>query len=565
MIKILLILAYLLCDYSTVSGRVEALGPSVALAEFVALYLLFAGSLFLAGFIRSPYLRIPLAAALAIASVFQQSFVWTTQGPLTYEAFLDMMSATGQTSEALAQHGKVLMEAIPVALLLFLGIALPPRKRWVHPRLALAAPLVALGLLSSMLYARGGEGSSALPAAYPPLSFAGFMAAEDLVENSYTRGPVTLPRSSAPVKRDVVLLVDESIAGNYLDIDNPLGVPTGLKDPPAKVRLYNYGYATSVYNCSAESNFVLRYGGTRQTYLETTRTGPSIWAYAHKAGMRTVYIDAQGNNGHLQNDMTPAERAQIDDFIQFDGVPVRDRDMRIEQILAQRINNSTPDFIYVNKVGAHFPIQDKYPDSMMRYKPVLPRGETNPLTSWTSDRSDFDGTPADWVLYRNSYRDTLLWNVGEFFRRLFAQADMDKATIVYTSDHGQDLHERGNPGKNTHCGGALVEPEEALVPLMVIEGAGHAPALDWSMTLAAHHNGLSHYRIFPTLLALMGYDSKAADPLYGPPMTDPAGDDFSTNVVFTNYLGRKPAFRHIDLGSIVSPPTTDSAALAANP
>ncbi len=565
MIKILLILAYLACDFAVVSERVASLGPSLSLAEFVALYLVFAGSLILAGFIRSPFIRISVAAALAIASVFQQAFVWTTQGPLTYEAFLNMMNATGQTGEALAQHGRVLIEAIPVALLLFAGIALPPRKRWVHPHIALAAPFAALALLSSMLYARGGEGSSALPAAFPPLSFAGFLAAEDLIEGSYTRRPVTLPRTRPPAMRDVVLLVDESIASNYLDIDNPHGVPTGLKNPPANVRLYNYGYATSVYNCSAESNVVLRYGGTRQTYLETTRTGPSIWAYAHKAGMRTVYIDGQGDYGHLQDLMTPAERAQIDQFIQFDGVPVRDRDMRIAQVLAQRINNGTPEFIYVNKVGAHFPIQDKFPDSMMRYKPVLPRGETNPLTSWTSDRSDFGGSPADWVLYRNSYRDTLLWNVGEFFHRLFASADMDRATIVYTSDHGQDLHERGDPGKNTHCGGSLVEPEEALVPLMVLEGAGHPPALDWSKSLAVHHDGLSHYRIFPTLLALMGYDSKAASPLYGPPMTDPAPDPFTTNVVFNNYLGRKPAFRHIDLKSIVDPPSSDSTALAANP
>ena len=556
MIKLLLIFAYLACDFQAFSERVASLGPSPALAVFLALYLLFAGSLFLAAFIRSPAIRLPLAAAFAVASMFQQSFEWTTHGALTYEAFLNMVNATDQTSEALAQHGSVLAEAIPVALLLFFGIALPPRRPWVHPRLALAAPFVALGLLSSMLYARGGEGSRALPAAYPPLSFAGFLAAERLTEDQ-TRGAVALPRAQAPVPRDVVLLVDESIAGNYIDIDNPHGVPTGLAHPPANVRLFNYGYATSIYNCSAVSNFVLRYGGTRETYLETTRHGPSIWAYARRAGLRTVYIDGQSTGGRLQNMMTPAERAEIDDFIQLDGIPVRDRDMRIAQLLAERINDGRPEFIYVNKVGAHFPLQDKYPDNMLRYRPALARGSSNPLVSWSSDRTGFGGTPAEWVLYRNSYRNTLLWNVGEFFHRLFATADLSKATIVYTSDHGQDLHERGNPGKNTHCGASLEEPEEALVPLMVIEGAGR-PARDWQRTLAAHHNGMSHYRIFPTLLALMGYDTRAAAALYGPPLDDPAKDDFSTNVVFANYLGRKPAFRHIDLGEIVDPPATDS-------
>jgi glucan phosphoethanolaminetransferase (alkaline phosphatase superfamily) len=50
------------------------------------------------------------------------------------------------------------------------------------------------------------------------------------------------------------------------------------------------------------------------------------------------------------------------------------------------------------------------------------------------------------VLYRNAYKNTVLWNVGEFFARVFAQAKLSNALLIYTSDHGQDLHERGNRG-----------------------------------------------------------------------------------------------------------------------
>src|SRR3546814_19926024 len=64
----------------------------------------------------------------------------------------------------------------------------------------------------------------------------------------------------------------------------------------------------SVTNCSVGSNVTLRYGGTRKDYQRINGTQPSIWAYARKAGLRTVYIDSQRTGGALQNMMTDEER-----------------------------------------------------------------------------------------------------------------------------------------------------------------------------------------------------------------------------------------------------------------
>jgi lipid A ethanolaminephosphotransferase len=563
MLKSLLILAYLLCDYHSVIERLGSVGLSPALAVFAFLYLLLAAALLLAALIANGWVRLLFAAMMAAGSIFQHTFEWTTSGPLTYESFINLYNAADQTSDALAQHGHVLLKVVPVALLLFFGIALPARKaprwprRWAKlwPWLSVTAPLAALGLLSALLYVRGGEGSRALPAAYPSLAFAGLLMQESLKGDHGPRQGVTLPRAPMPLTRDIVLLVDESVAGNYLDINNPKGVKSGLLEPRPGVRLTNFGYAASIHSCSANSNVVLRHGGTRETYQEAMKRQPSIWAYARKAGLPTVYIDAQSTGGHLQNLMTPTERSEIDELIQFDKVPVLDRDMEIARLLAERINNGKPEFIYVNKVGAHFPIQDKYPESFMKYQPVLERGHFRNV-SWLIGRPGFGGTPPEWVRFRNTYRNVLLWNVGEFFNRLFATADLDKATIVYTSDHGQDLHERGNPGRNNHCAHGISEQEEGLVPLMIIEG-DKSTSLDWSAHLAETHNGLSHYRIFPTLLTLMGYDRQAMKPFYGPALDEGGSDDFSYNVVFYNYLGRKPEFRRIDRKAIVDPPVSD--------
>ncbi|MEE4451654.1 sulfatase-like hydrolase/transferase [Novosphingobium resinovorum] len=554
-IKIALIAAYLLCDHQTVAERFASLGISASLVVYLVLYAGLAAALLLAAQIRNAPVRIGVALLLAAASVMQQSFEWTTNGPLTYEAFLNMANSRGQVGEALAQYGAVLLRVVPIALLLLLGIALPPRKAPVPARVALAAPFAALLLLSAMFYVRGGEGSRALPAAFAPLSFAGLMVVEDMVTDHGPRQKVSILRGKAPVGRDIVLLVDESIVANYLDIDNPHGVPTGLSVPHPGVRMVNYGYAASIHTCSLNSNLGLRYGGTRANYQDTIARLPSIWAYAHAAGLRTVYIDAQSTGGRLQNLMSADERREVDDFIQFDDVPVRERDMAIARVLAEHINNGRREFIYVNKLGAHFPVQDKYPDALMRYRPAMARGQALDL-SWSSDRTGFNGTPPEWVRYRNSYRNTLLYNVGEFFHRLLATADLEKATIVYTSDHGQDLHERGNPGNNTHCGSGRPLQEEGLVPLVVFEG-DKSRTLDWNRDLAANKDGMSHFRIFPTLLALMGYDRAATRPVYGAPLDDPAKDDFSFNLVFNTRLGRKPEWETIDKATIVTPPDSD--------
>lgn len=555
MMKLLLILAYLACDHAVLAERIAGLGLSASLALFLGLYGFFATMLMATAFVRHHALRIGLAVLLAGASVFQQSYEWTTAGPLTYESFLNMLAAQGQIAEALAQHGAVLIRTVPIALLLFAGIALPPARTFLPAWAALAAPVVSFAVMTGMLYLRGGEGTRALPAALPPLSFAALKLAEDIANPPGPRQKVALPRGAAIAQGDIVLLVDESIAANYLDINHTHGVRSGLAQPPAGIRAVNFGYAASVHTCSANSNLVLRHGGTRETYQEAIARRPSIWAYAKGAGMRTVFIDAQMGKLQLQNMMTKAERREIDQFVQFDDVPVVERDMAAGRLLAELLGNGRREFIYVNKIGAHFPVADKFPPAMAQYQPVMKSAGAKGFT-WSSDRTGFTGKPSEWVEYRNSYRNTLLWNVGTFFDRLFASGSLGGATIIYTSDHGQDLHERGNPGNNTHCGTETAAQEVGLVPLVVLEDAT-TRTLDWTAQATARHDGMSHFRIFPSLLALMGYDRAAAKPFYGPALDEPEPDDLSYNLVFNTRLGRKPEWQRIKLGEIVSPPQSD--------
>lgn len=550
-LKGLLLLGYLACFQDAVLERLQALGMSPALVLYAGVFVALALGLWLAAQIRQDALRWLLALVFFASAVFFDAYTRITASYLTYSAFISMVYSGGFIQEALVQYQDAIVLALARGLLLLFGVGLRPGARPRVPRgLTWAAPMFGLLLLTAILFVRAGEGARGLPVMYTPLAYLNLLAYETLHDHVGARQPVSLARSGPPMARDIVLLIDESVSGNYLDLNTAHGVPTPLTQPHPGLKIFNFGYAASIANCSADTNVTLRYGGTRADYLRINSTQPSIWQYAHQAGMQTVYIDAQRTGGNLQNLMSETEKRDIDRFIQFDDTPVQQRDMAVEQQLVELLGDGRPQLILVNKVGAHFPVHDKYPDDFLLWRPALPRGQYADIAD-SGRRDGFAGNPQDWVLYRNAYRNTLAWNVGEFFKRLLAQADLDQAVLLYTSDHGQDLHERGNPGLNTHCDSDPVM-EEGLVPLVVIQGE-HVKAPDWSAHLAQNRDRSSHYNLFPTLLQLLGYDAAQVQAAYGRPLSVATEDEFSFNTRFNARLGASPVFKRIDLGQVVVP------------
>ncbi|MBT2337658.1 MULTISPECIES: sulfatase-like hydrolase/transferase [Pseudomonas] len=550
-LKELLLLLYLIRGHEYYLDRLGALGFGVATLLFGAMFVALVIALWLTAYIRQSLVRHLFALAMFASAVFFEVYTQVTDSYLTYSQFVSLVYSGGFIQEAAYQYREVIISAMAGGLLLLLGIGLKPRRQLAIPGyLPIAAPLLGVLLLSGVLFVRAGEGARGLPVMYTPLAYLNLFLYEALHSTVGPREPVRIGRATAPINHDIVLIIDESIAGNYLDINTPFGVPSGLKTAPEGVEIFNYGYAASIANCSVDTNVTLRYGGTRADYMRINTTLPSIWQYAKKAGLRTVYIDAQRTGGNLQNLMTDLEKQDIDSFIQFDQTRVRDRDMAAAAKLIELLGDGQAELVVINKVGAHFPVHDKYPDDFMSYRPALPRGQFQEVAD-TGKRDGFNGQKDDWVLYRNAYQNTLLWNVGEFFKRIFQQADLSNAVVIYTSDHGQDLHERGNPGLNTHCGGDPVA-EEGLVPLVVIQGK-RLHTLDWREALVQDKDRSSHYNIFPTLLQLMGYDPVGVESTYGKSLGQPTEDDFTFNYRFNARLGAKPEWRHIDLNCIVTP------------
>ncbi|MGH6631882.1 MAG: sulfatase-like hydrolase/transferase, partial [Sphingopyxis sp.] len=356
-----------------------------------------------------------------------------------------------------------------------------------------------------------------------------------------------------PDRGDIVLIVDESIAGRYLDINDAAGVRSGLASPPPGIVVSNFGLAASIANCSFGSNLTLRYGGTRDAYHRINATMPSIFAYAKHAGFATIYIDAQRTGDAYQNGMDDAERRQIDRFVQFGDTPVVDRDMAAADALIAALGNDQREFILVNKMGAHFPVADKYPDSAHIFSPALPRDETAIVTETQLPENLYSGAES-WRLYRNAYRNTVTWTVGGFFDRLFAGARLNGALIIYTSDHGQNLHERRDSGTTTHCSPSPAS-EEGTVPLVVIDTSAR-----WETAAKRHVDASSHYRIFPTLLNAMGYDRAVVRRQYGRALDSDAPDPATFNSLFNARLGRKPIWVKVERASVARPPVGDYTA-----
>ncbi len=551
--KEILIFIYALTSSNAYYDRIVDLGLSLKGFLFIVLLLVCLLGIVLTSYIKNRLLRTFYALILFFSSVVYLAYENITANTLSYNAFISLVNARGFASEAFEQFHTQIAISVLVSLLLFIAILLKPINKHVFlHKLSIFAPVFVSFFLATIFFVRGGDGGKGLQSPFIPLAYAGLAAYE--ASNSIIvreRKDVQIRREEKVIDHDVILIIDESIAPAYLDINSKYGVLTNLDNHYKGISIFNYGFAAAITNCSYEANVSLRYGGTRESYLAIISTMPSIWQYAKKANLHTVYIDAQRTGMRLQNGMTDEELRFIDEFIQFDSVPVISRDLAVASKLIELINNRTHDFVIVNKIGAHFPVHDKYPDQFELYKPTLPRGRYKNISD-TGSKEGFSGEPDTWLLYRNSYRNTLLWNVGNFFNEILTKSNLNNAVIIYTSDHGQDLHENEKEGKHTHC---TSEPrmDEGMVPLVVIQGS-ELETLNWNEHLIDNKDKSSHYNIFPTLLSLMAYKFTEVKKIYGNSLNTLTEDELTFNTLFHARLGKKAQWKKINPANIILPP-----------
>lgn len=548
-LKFFLLLLAIGISYEFLAIRIRALESLTDIVIYGALLGGYVGILLTTILLRSFGLRIFWAAVLVPAFFIYESAQRIFGEPMSYSAFVTLVSARGFVADSIGLYGSQMILPLVQSLLLFGSIVLPFGRR-DFPQLPAAASYPVLGTVAMivLLYARGGYGAGGLPSMFTTLSYGSLYTYSELTKKVEGRQSISMSSvSTTPTPNDIILIMDESIRGDYLDINSTSGVYSGLARQVENVHINNFGIAASASHCSDATNLIVRYGSTRKSPQKHVLTMPSLWQYAKEADYRSIYVDAQRIGGELHNRMTLEERQSIDQLIQFENVPVLHRDMATISALDELLSNSERDFIYVNKIGAHFPVHDKYPDDFLIYEPALPRGAFGSISD-TGDRVGlFSG---DWDAYKNSYRNTIAWTVGEYFDRFFETLDLENAVVIYTSDHGQNFHERGEPGYNTHCS---MNPsmEEGVVPLVVMVGE-KINKHDFTESADRLFNQASQFGLFSTLLQFMGFDSDDMRSIYEPSWFDQKTLPFSFFYTFNAKFGAEQKFKSIELNELDS-------------
>ncbi len=508
---------------------------------FVAIWFFGIGSILLVAFSPSKLCRLIWIAPIAIATLIGDIYYSIAENRLTVQAGEAMLNAHVPVQDVLNFYGTYIASSLIRTLVLVVGMVMPPRFQGPYQNWHSVVPLVSVFLISVIVFIFAGTFGSqtrGMPLPFHTLGVAAVLALPG-PSSGFTSnrrigpvgGPTAGPSSkykadpgikpvNKPAVRHLALIIDESIAGDFIDLNIPRGVTPYLTDN--EHRIVNFGFATSSNQCTKLSNAILRLGAnpdlltTNKTHL---LTNPSIWKYAKAAGFHSNFIDGRRIFKKSRNLMLEEEQILIDSHINIDGAPDQ-VDMKAAKWLRTILSRSDPQFVVVNKMGAHFPFARMYPAYFSKYSPSMAPDES------ISSRERLV----------NSYMNAISWSVDEFFRVLLEDLDLEESLIIYTSDHGQSLMEDGST--ITHCRQVPATLNEVLVPLLAIT---EAPELSRRLKIASQLNfgRVSHFEVFPTLLVLMGYSPEAVMSQYHPSLFHSVSTPMGVTSGFVSGLERK--------------------------
>ena len=284
---------------------------------------------------------------------------------------------------------------------------------------------------------------------------------------------------------NIVFIVDESVRGDHLSL-NGYERPTTpfLEELSRRGFIKNWGIAVSGTTCSRTSNNLLLTGVSKLPDIEgEIYEFPTIFQYAKAMKYKTFYFDGQVSyfwNGK------PSDLKDVDDWRTPDQLKVEswaEMDAKIARQVREIVENSTGNFIWINKFGVHKPYGDSYPPSAKKWQPV----------TQNDDRSTNYHGEINRELIINDYDNALLYNSQSFFAHLLENGLAQNTFYVYTSDHGQSLGENGQTV--SHCSDSK---NEANVPLFIVADPQNLPPLNTDYRA-------SHANIFPTLLDTMNF------------------------------------------------------------
>ena len=324
---------------------------------------------------------------------------------------------------------------------------------------------------------------------------------------------------------NIVFIVDESVRADHLSL-NGYEKPTTpfLDDLSRKNLIKNWGVAVSGTTCSTTSNNLVLTGLTElPDYDYQIYYLPTIFRYAKAMNYKTHYIDGQVS---AQWNGKPSDLADFGEWTKADDIKgkVENRyeiDAEVARKIKEITQNSTGNFIWVNKFGVHLPYTDSYPNPESNSSKVF--------------REDIYHPDKDREVVKNEYDSAINYNLQSFFSEMLSDGLAENTIYLYTSDHGQTLGENG--ATVSHC--SNTKPE-AAVPLFIISRPEALPAVDTNYKA-------SHSNLFATLLDLMSFPEGERKYNYSPSLFKAKAADSKPRFYFSGDLhgkddGRKYPF-----------------------
>jgi glucan phosphoethanolaminetransferase (alkaline phosphatase superfamily) len=439
---------------------------------------------------RRLWLRIGVAAVVVGSTAFTTIYETVAGAPLTFLDIVSLWNARHEAGRAIEQYQNAVMLGAVAAIATLILILWPSRPN----RLTLSQtwhrlwilPILPLLVHSGVYYQNSGFYPYPLPGQFNSAALGALLVYQLNTEETPARLPVQWsPTRAAPAKQ-IIVMVDESISADYLDLHQGNDYTPRLANLAGD--LLDFGPAASGGVCSNYSNALMRFGASRKDLTKSVNTNATLFAYAKKAGYRTVYIDAQAYHiaiGHkIQNFMSVQETSEIDGFYAISTPDLPQADYELTEIIAKELKSGQPVFIYANKNGAHFPYDSTYPPSEAVFHPT-------------------QAEAGDTLQARiASYRNAISWSVDKWMEDFFKKVDLSDAVMIYTGDHGQ----RFEPGRLTHCQTTDVDPATASVPMLVYAPPGELrEKLKAAMPLSKGR--ATHFQIAPTVYQLLGYSA----------------------------------------------------------
>ncbi|MBX3223530.1 MAG: sulfatase-like hydrolase/transferase [Labilithrix sp.] len=299
--------------------------------------------------------------------------------------------------------------------------------------------------------------------------------------------PAFVARPSRP--RNVVMVITESVRAQSVCVEyTPDCKFTPFSNAAAKDRI-PLTQMRALDSTTAISLAVMWNGLLPTSDRKDQHTAPILWEYAHAAGLETAYYTSQnllfGNSG-LWLEGQPWTRHVSATQIEQDATYEvgADDGKLVDHVIGDVGALKEPWLAVVHLSNTHFPYKID-PDDM----PFTPQEEAT--------------GPGYENEILNRYLDAIHMQdkaVGRLLRALRARPEADRTVVVYVSDHGEQMREKGAVGHT----GTLFDPE-IRIPFWVDAPPATLTDAERTSLRSLEATPVTHLDVFPTIMDLLGF------------------------------------------------------------